>query len=88
MNDIDKATANVGNRFDLVLIASERVRELSRERREKEDMEEKSPLKRKKHEPLQAKALTDIENGFVGRSYLDRVKSREGSKKRPKFDSI
>jgi len=60
----EEAVSAVGNRFDLVLIASARVRE----------------LKRGYHPKVTTKAgytvtaLQEIEKGFVGRDYLKRVR--------------
>jgi len=63
-NTSEDAAKMVGNKFDLVLIASIRVREL-----------------RKGHAPKIATTSTDcvtalqeIEQGFVGRDYLNKVK--------------
>jgi DNA-directed RNA polymerase omega subunit len=59
----EEAALAVGNRFDLVLIASQRVRE----------------LKRGHHPKLITKAgatvtaLQEIEAGLIGRDYLKRI---------------
>lgn len=59
----EKATEAVGNRFDLVLIASQRVRELTR-----------GALPRVKAKNGKAvTALREIEQGYVGRDYLKRI---------------
>lgn len=87
MNDFDKAANRVGNRFDLVLIASERMREIHRKRREQEQLKLLSVEQRRKSVTPSVQAISDIENGIVGREYLDRVKSR-GRQKRVKFDEI
>lgn len=87
MNDFDKAANRVGNRFDLVLIASERMREIHRKRREQEQLKLLSVEQRRKGVTPSVQAISDIENGIVGREYLDRVKSR-GRQKRVKFDEI
>lgn len=63
----EDAVNMVGNRFDLVLIASARVRE----------------LKRGYHPKLVTKAgptvtaLQEIEKGLVGRDYLKRIASKK-----------
>ena len=63
----EDAVNMVGNRFDLVLIASARVRE----------------LKRGHHPKLVTKAgptvtaLQEIEKGLVGRDYLKRIASKK-----------
>lgn len=75
MNDYDKAVKNIGNRFDFVLVASERLRELRREQKRLHDagfIDSKNLSK----ELLHQQAVTDIENGKVGLEYLDRVKDR------------
>jgi DNA-directed RNA polymerase omega subunit len=87
MNDFDKATNRVGNRFDLVLIASERMREIHRKRREQEQLKLLTVEQRRKNVVPSVQAISDIENGIVGREYLGRVKSRS-RQKRVKFDEI
>lgn len=59
----EKAVEQVGNRYDLVLIASHRVRELRKGHRPKLDT---------KHGPILT-ALTEIEEGKVGKDYLKRI---------------
>lgn len=54
-----------GNRFDMVLIAATRARELSRQHRHAEN---KSQL----NAPVAA--LLDIQEGRVGREYLKRIR--------------
>jgi len=60
----EKAVNQVGNRFDLVLIAAQRVRELHKGHK---------PKIATKHGPV-VTALTEIEEGLVGREYLKRIK--------------
>ena len=60
----EEAVNQVGNRFDLVLIASARVRELKRGH---------FPKVVTKAGPT-VTALQEIEKGFVGREYLKRVR--------------
>jgi DNA-directed RNA polymerase subunit omega len=55
-----EAVAAVGNRYDLVLIASQRVRELVRGHR---------PLVESRHGPILT-ALKEIEQGKIDRKYL------------------
>jgi DNA-directed RNA polymerase subunit omega len=62
--DTDRCVENVGNRFDLVLIASARVRELRRGHA-KQVMGLNSPT---------ITALQEIEAGLVGREYLKRIR--------------
>ena len=59
-----KAAEAVKNRFDLVLIASQRVRELKRGA---------MPKVRGKNS-AQVTALREIEEGFIGRDYLKRIR--------------
>lgn len=58
-----KAAEMVGNRFDLVLIASIRARELKRKH---------APKVICNNGPM-VTALKEIEQGFVGRDYLKKV---------------
>ena len=60
----EKAAEAVENRFDLVLIASQRVRELKRGA---------MPKVAKKNGAV-VTALREIEEGFIGRDYLKRIK--------------
>ena len=60
----EEAALMVGNRFDLVLIASQRVRELKNGHRS---------LLNTKAGPF-VTALQEIEAGHVGRDYLKRLK--------------
>jgi DNA-directed RNA polymerase subunit K/omega len=88
MNDFDRATRNAGNRFDLVLIASERMRELHDKRR-KQEQEGELSLKERKSQPIPAhQAVRDVEEGLVGREYLGRVRDRGQNRRRPRFDDL
>ena len=60
-----KGAEAIGNRFDLVLIASQRVRELKRGAMPKVPRNKNS---------AGVTALREIEQGFIGRDYLKRVK--------------
>lgn len=62
----EEAAIAVGNRYDLVLIASARVRELSRGYKSKLSTPSKAG-------PV-VTALQEIEKGLVGREYLKRVR--------------
>lgn len=68
--DTELCVANVGHsRFDLVLIASARAREISRKHKADE-------LGTQVNAPVSA--LLDIQQGLVGREYLKKVRdSRE-----------
>jgi DNA-directed RNA polymerase subunit omega len=60
----EKAAEAVENRFDLVLIASQRVRELKRGAMPKVVSKNGAVVT----------ALREIEEGFIGRDYLKRVR--------------
>lgn len=63
--DTQKCVENVGgNRFNLVLIAAARAREIKRQHRESDKRE---------HVYSNITALEDIESGKVGIEYLKRV---------------
>ena len=62
----EKAVAQVDSRYDLILIASARMRELNKGHQPK--------LKPKDGHGKSLTALTEIEEGLVGREYLKRVK--------------
>ena len=67
--DNEKCVENIGgNRFDLVLIASERAREIKRQHQESEKRE---------HVYSVVSALSDIQNGSVGKEYLKKIKFKE-----------
>lgn len=61
----EKAVEAVGNRYDLILIAAQRVRELKNGR---------IPKTKSKDGPSLT-ALKEIEEGLVGRDYLKRIRS-------------
>jgi DNA-directed RNA polymerase subunit K/omega len=87
MNDFEKAAKNIGNRFEMVLVASERMREIHRQRRSKEDLGDLDHSLRKTTVPPCIQTISDIENGVVGREYLKRISSRT-KKKTVKFTEI
>jgi DNA-directed RNA polymerase omega subunit len=63
--DTEKCVKNIGgNRFDLVLIATARARELARQHRQSEAVT---------HPNSPVTALLDIQEGRVGREYLKKV---------------
>jgi DNA-directed RNA polymerase subunit omega len=68
----EKAVNQVGNRYDLVLIASQRVRELRNGHR---------PKVATKTGPVLT-ALTEVEEGLVGRDYLKRIKPSQQKRDR------
>jgi DNA-directed RNA polymerase omega subunit len=61
----DLCVENVGNRFDLVIIAAIRARELARQHRHSE---------RKDQLNAPVTALLEIQEGKVGAEYLKRVR--------------
>ena len=63
----EEAVAAVGNRFDLVLIASTRVRELKKGH---------APKLVTKAGPT-VTALQEIEKGLIGRDYLKRLATKK-----------
>jgi DNA-directed RNA polymerase subunit omega len=65
--DLDKCVDNIGNRFDLVLVASQRVRELSRGNMKQVNT----------HNGVSVTALQEIEQGFVTRDYLKRIRFKK-----------
>jgi len=66
MIDTEKCVRNVGlGRFDLVLIATARAREISRQRKASESIEHINPG---------VSALLEIQEGKIGIEYLRKVK--------------
>lgn len=62
----EKAVGKIGNRYDLILVASARVRELN--------LGYQSKLKNKKNYGKSLTALKEVEEGLVGRDYIKRVR--------------
>jgi DNA-directed RNA polymerase subunit omega len=62
--DTDKCVSNIGNRFELVLVASQRARELRRGHRKMVDTKNGYIVS----------ALQEVEAGLVGRDYLRKVR--------------
>lgn len=90
MNDFDKMRDKIGNRFDLVLVASERLRELHAERKQQDEELKYSGTspsqylnERKRMEIPTMRAFNEIESGQVGRDYLKKIKQRR-LKSKPK----
>ena len=63
----EQAVSKIGNRYDLVLIASVRQRELRRGFKPKIDTKHGHHLT----------ALQEIEEGHVGREYLKKIRTNE-----------
>jgi DNA-directed RNA polymerase omega subunit len=67
--DMETCVENAGgNRFDLVLIATERAREIKRQNQESDKRE---------HVYSIISALTDIQEGSVGKEYLKKLKFKD-----------
>jgi DNA-directed RNA polymerase omega subunit len=62
--DTDKCVENIGSRFDLVLVASARSREISRRNKSSNQLQHRHP---------NISALLDVQEGRVGREYLKKV---------------
>ena len=84
MNDFEKAAENIGNRFDMVLVAAERMRELHIRAREKREL---GLPPEKKSRPDWSQTFHEIETGVVGIDYLKKIKPRR-KREKPKFDNI
>ena len=70
--DVDKALANVGgNRFQMILIAATRAREIESTRR---IAQHTNPATKYRNRTVSA-ALQEIEEGKVGREYLYKVRN-------------
>ena len=63
--DTDLCVANIGNRYNLVLVAAHRAREIKRQHRDS--------MKRE-HVHSNLTALLDVQSGKVGAEYLKRIK--------------
>jgi len=63
--DIEKCSVNVGGRFDLVLIATARAREISRKHRDDGETSQVNSC---------VSAILEIQNGKIGREYLRKVR--------------
>jgi DNA-directed RNA polymerase subunit K/omega len=63
--DLEKCVENAGNnRFDLILIASARVREIAKQQ---------ASSHRREHVFPTITALLDVQEGKVGREYLKKI---------------
>jgi DNA-directed RNA polymerase omega subunit len=69
--DVDRALVNVGgNRFEMILIAATRAREIESTRRIAQNAD--SNLKYRNR--TVSAALQELEEGKIGREYLDRLR--------------
>lgn len=86
--DIQKIYSRTGNLFEAALIAAQRVRELSAERKAAEEMAARDAVQAnravfsRKHETKTSQALREIEEGTIDRSYLMKIRSRVKKVKR------
>jgi DNA-directed RNA polymerase omega subunit len=62
--DTEKCVEAIGNRFELVIAASVRSREISRRNRSSNQLQHRHPI---------ISALLDVQEGRVGREYLKKV---------------
>jgi len=70
--DIDKALVNAGgNRFELILIAATRAREIESTRR----IAQNSNSSLKYRNRTISAALQEVEEGKIGREYLNKVRN-------------
>jgi DNA-directed RNA polymerase subunit omega len=73
MNDTERCVEMIGNRFNLVLVAAQRVRELKSGSR---------PLiENDNHSTPVVLALKEIEQGHVGIEYLKKIKGKKNARK-------
>jgi DNA-directed RNA polymerase subunit K/omega len=84
MIDNPGAQKTIGNIFEYVLVASERVRELNRQRADS-GQNGLPPSEYSKLEKLHTVAARDIEEGRVTREYLKRIGERHQETKRKQF---
>jgi len=63
--DTDMCVANIGNRYDLVIVAAHRAKEIKRQHKES--------MKRE-HVHSNLTALLEIQAGKIGPEYLKRIK--------------
>ena len=81
MIDNPTAQAKVGNIFDFVLIASERFREINRQRSASGQNGLPTP-EYAKLKKIHIQVAEDIQSGSVGREYLKRISDRANRHRR------
>jgi DNA-directed RNA polymerase subunit K/omega len=74
--DYKRAIDNVGNVYDLILIASTRMREIQMKRQEDERNQPLDNYQRRKQQTAVSQTITEIQNGTVGREYLLKLDSK------------
>ena len=62
--DTEQCVENVGNRYDLVLVAAQRAREIKRRNQNSHKRE---------HVHSNITALLEVQNGQIGAEYLKRI---------------
>jgi DNA-directed RNA polymerase subunit K/omega len=65
MVDIERCTENAGNKYDMILMASARAREISRHHKESQLSSHALPV---------VTALLELQEGQYGQEYLNKVK--------------
>jgi DNA-directed RNA polymerase omega subunit len=63
--DTDLCVANIGNRYNLVLVAAHRAKEIKRQHKESDKRE---------HVHSNVTALLEIQDGKIGAEYLKRIR--------------
>jgi len=71
--DTEKCVDQIGNRFNMVLIAAARAREIKRQNRESDARE---------HVHSNITALLEIQSGKIGLDYLKKIKFEDPSDRR------
>lgn len=66
---VEDAVDKIGNRFDLILVAARRARQLS--------VEGKEPFVDRENDKPTVVALREIEKGFINQSILDQQERRD-----------
>ena len=80
--DVHKIQKQTGNMFVATLIAAQRVRELSAERKAAEELAAREALQanravfNRKSETKISQALREIETGLIDKDYLMKIKHR------------
>jgi DNA-directed RNA polymerase subunit K/omega len=80
--DIQKIYSKTGNLFEATLIAAQRVRELSAERKAADEISARESVRlnravfSRKNETKTSQALREIEEGIIDKKYLMKIKSR------------
>lgn len=66
--DMDQCVNNIGNRFDMVIAASLRAKEIKRNNKESDKFEHTHPV---------VTALLEIQDGKVGIEQLDKLRKKK-----------